>query len=148
MSFGRKMRAATSGNKRKAERSKTFASAIVETPASRHNVTIVDISQYGARISGVMPSVARRELRIRVNEIDLFGTVAWRKDNSLGIKFEEVLSDHNSTDICRAVVSAEAYSRQFDREASLHALANSPGGAPAVKALADTNAASASSPAN
>lgn len=146
--FGRKVRAGLAGNKRKTERSITFASAIVETPASRHHVTIIDISQYGARISGTMPSVARRELRIRVNEIDLFGTVAWRKDNSLGIKFEEILSDHNSTDICKVVVSAEAYSRQFDREASLQALANGPPGVPPITALFETNATSTSSPAN
>jgi hypothetical protein len=148
MGFGQKMRSGTSGNKRRAERSKTFASAIIETPASRHHVTIVDISQYGARISGTMPSVARRELRIKVNGIDLFGTVAWRKDNSLGIKFEEILSDHNSSEICQAVRAAEAYSRQFDREASLQALANRPGGAPPVTASAEAHATSASRPAS
>lgn len=136
------MRTATSGNKRKIERSRTFASSIVETPASRHHVTIVDISQYGARIIGAMPSVGRRELRIRVNGIDLFGIVAWRKDDSFGIKFEEILSDHNSSEICQAVLAAEAYSGQFDREASLQSLANRPGGASTVMPLAEANAAS------
>ncbi len=147
MGFGQKMRSGTSGNKRKAERSKTFASAIVETPATRHHVTILDISPFGARISGTMHSVSRRDLRIKVNEVDLFGTVTWRRDNALGIKFEEILSDHNSSEICQAVRAAEAYSRQFDREASLQALANRPGGVPPVSALADAKATSASRPA-
>lgn len=147
MGFGQKMRSGTSGNKRKAERSKTFASAIVETPATRHHVTILDISPFGARISGTMHSVSRRDLRIKVNEVDLFGTVTWRRDNALGIKFEEILSDHNSSEIRQAVRAAEAYSRQFDREASLQALANRPGGVPPVSALADAKATSASRPA-
>jgi hypothetical protein len=141
--FGRKMRPGTSGNKRKTERSRTFAASIVETPASRHNGTIFDISQYGARIIGDMPYSAGRELRIRVNEIDLFGIVAWRKDNQLGIQFEEILSDHKSSEICHAVLAAETYSRQFDREASLQALANRPGGASTVTALAEANGRSA-----
>lgn len=148
MNFGRKIRAATSGNRRKAERSKTIVSAIVETPASRHQMTIVDISQFGACIRGTMPSVRRRELRIRVNEIDLFGSVAWRKDDRLGIRFQEIFSDHNSADICRVVVSAEAYGRQFDREASLNALANRPDRSSPVIGAAKTNITSVSSPTN
>jgi hypothetical protein len=138
MRFGRKMRTGTSDNKRRTERTRTFASSIVETPASCHHVTIVDISKYGARIIGAMPYGVRRELRMRVNEIDLFGIVAWRKDNSLGIKFEEILSNHNSSEIYHAVLAAEIYSREFDREACLQALANRPDGASTVTALADS----------
>lgn len=146
--FGQRTRTSTSGTKRKAERSKTFASAIVETPASRHDMTIIDISPYGARVSGTLRSVTRRELRVRVNEVDLFGTVVWRKDDMIGLRFDEILSNHNTSEICQAVLAAEAYSRQFDREASLQALANRPGGGSQISRLAEARGTAASRPAS
>lgn len=124
MGFGRKMRVSPFGEKRKAHRSPAWATALVETPASRHRLAITDISSSGARVSGIVPVTSRRDLRIRVNGIDVFGIVAWRKDNSFGFKFEEILSGHDPSEISRVVIAAEYEDKIFDRDVALRSLLN------------------------
>lgn len=124
--FGRRRSAMITREKRRAERSKANAPAIVETPASRLAVTVVDFSATGARLTVAASPPSRQDVCLNINGLALFGTIAWRKDNSFGIKFEESVKAFHPEEIQRALNEAELLGRDFDRESVLQELANKP----------------------
>lgn len=124
--FGRKKYTLTPHEKRRSPRSKACAPAVVETPASRDTVTIVDFSATGARLVGSSPPPSRRDVWLSVNGLALFGTIAWRKDNYFGFKFDDSVNELDPAKIQQAFREAEIHGGQFDRDAVLRQLANKP----------------------
>jgi len=123
--FGRKKSAMTQQReKRKSERVPIKSPAFVETPASRQSVTVVDYSATGVRLTSSSPPPSRRDVCLNINGLAIFGTIAWRRDNCFGIKFEESLNDFEPAELEAALEEAQVYGREFDREAVLKELAN------------------------
>jgi hypothetical protein len=89
-------------------------------------VTIIDISASGAQISGSKPAPTRPDVQIKVNGLALFGTIAWRKNNSFGIKFDQLLNELEPSEIHCAIQEAKFELSAFDREAALQELVNKP----------------------
>jgi hypothetical protein len=124
--FGRRRFAITPNEKRRFERLKVNAPALVETPGSRLAVTIVDYSATGARAITTSPPPWRRDVCLHVNGLALFSTIVWRKDYSLGLKFDSNLSAFELAELQAALIEAESIGRHFDRESVLRELANKP----------------------
>lgn len=122
--FGQKKMVREMQEKRRSKRSKARALATVHTPASTEPVTVVDVSESGARLIGSPPRPSRRDVQLRVNGLTMFGTVAWRKEDSFGLEFDQSLNEYGSNEIHRAVREAGAASPEFDREAVLQELQN------------------------
>jgi hypothetical protein len=122
--FGRRQAAITTREKRRSERQKANSPAFVETPASRQTVTVVDFSATGARLISSSTPPSRRDVCLNVNGLTIFGTIAWRRGNSFGLKFEESLNEIDPSEFQRALDEAQFFDRNFDRESVLKDLAN------------------------
>ena len=124
--FGRRRSAIMAREKRRSDRSKVYAPAHIDTPASRQVVTVIDISPTGAQLMGSAPPPSRPDVCLNINGLIVYATIAWRKDNRFGVKFEESEVQLDPTTIRQAILDAEINGRNFDREAALRELANKP----------------------
>ncbi len=126
--FGKKPppAAAATREKRRAKRLPANAPAIVQTTASRLQVTIVNISVSGARLVTEEEPPDRQDVQVIINGVCLFGRITWRRDKTFAVKFEEGLQGHPPAEILRAVEEANVPRYEFDREEVLAALANRP----------------------
>lgn len=123
-SFGKLMPERPCHEKRSSLRRKANAPAIVQTTASQLSVLITDISATGARVVSYGQPPSRQYVRLYVNEIWLFGRIAWRRGKAFGIQFDEGLCDYSPAELEKAVADATANSARFDREATLSELMN------------------------
>lgn len=63
-----------------------------EALSGHAQVTLLDVSRTGARISGTgLPHVGR-EIILKCGPIDTFGTIAWTASGRCGVHFDEPLS--------------------------------------------------------
>lgn len=124
MQFGRRQKTFITGEKRRSERRKANVQAFVDTPASRQVVIVEDYSATGARLTGTSSPPSRRDVCLNINGLVIFGTIAWRRGNSFGLKFDQSLNYFDSTDLQNALEEARIFGREFDRESILKEMAN------------------------
>lgn len=122
--FGNKMQVVARREKRRATRMNANAPAIIQTTASRLAVTIVNISASGARLITSDYPPSRQDVQLKVNGLSLFGRIAWRRDKTIGMRFDEALHNYSPAEIHEAVEEASALNNEFDREAVLKELMN------------------------
>lgn len=122
--FGNKRQEILRREKRRAARMNANAPAIIQTTASRLHVTIINISASGARLIASEYPPSRQDVQLKVNGLSLFGRIAWRRDKTFAVRFDEALHEYSTAEIHSAVEEASAQNSQFDREAVLRALMN------------------------
>ena len=91
MVFGKRIE--EPGGYRNAARQEPVIRASIMTLMDRSNVDLLDISRTGARLRGEDLPDAGQELLALIGKLEAFATVAWRKADQCGIKFDIPLSE-------------------------------------------------------
>jgi hypothetical protein len=81
----------TGGGRRHAARTPTPLSAVLMTVTRTANIAVVDVSCTGAHLSGCDLPERGEVVELKIEELRLFGTVAWRERNECGIGFDSSL---------------------------------------------------------
>ena len=117
--FGKRHEKSAVSDRRRTSRTPVSAGAIVMTTASRLSAVLVDISEGGAQLTGCLPPQRGRDVQIRIAGHTLFGGIAWRKDETFGVKFEEALGHHELAMIDTAIMQAKCEERATGCEVTL-----------------------------
>ena len=81
--------------------------ASVEALNGRNSVNLLDVSRTGARLEGTdLPEVGK-DIILKCEAIDTFGTVAWNIGGRCGVEFDEPLSRQELITLRNVAVAAE-----------------------------------------
>jgi len=83
---------AKGGGRRKARRSDAPLLVGLSTVTQDFRAAIVNVSQTGVRLSGPDLPSEREELMFRVDRVQAFGKVIWKRRNECGVAFDNPLS--------------------------------------------------------
>lgn len=87
MAFGKRK----GGGRRSSSRQTAPLLAVVTTLQQTHSVTLVDVSQTGARLRGDDLPDPGDELFLTVESVRCFGSVAWKLADECGVAFHDPL---------------------------------------------------------
>jgi hypothetical protein len=76
----------------------------LRTRCSSVSADLMDVSSTGARLAGDNLPAPGEELFLKVERLDVFGTVAWSDGAHCGISFDEPLSDG---EVCELAAEAD-----------------------------------------
>ena len=69
-------------------------------------MSLVDVSETGARLGGPDLPALGEYLQIRIEEIHVFGTVKWARDGACGLEFDEPIPPDGLCSLRRCGTSA------------------------------------------
>ena len=81
------------GGRRAAPRETVLLNAALMTLSVSRTATLLDVSKTGARARTAVPLFVGQEVWLKINPVDVFGTVAWIDSHECGILFENALGD-------------------------------------------------------
>ena len=81
------------GGRRVAAREPVLLNAALLTLRASRPVTLVDVSKTGARLRVREPLSQGQQIWLKINPIEIFGTVVWIDGEECGVLFDEPLAD-------------------------------------------------------
>jgi len=81
--------------------------ATVDALNGRQRISLLDISQTGARLEGVDLPAVGKDVILRCGVIDTFGTVIWSVAGRCGLLFDETISTKELIALRHVAVAAE-----------------------------------------
>lgn len=91
MSFGKRK----GGGRRRAERRTAPLRVLAATMAKTYEATLMDLSTSGAQLRAAdLPAIGEL-LELTIEQVHVFGCVAWLEGNKCGIRFDEPLTPEN-----------------------------------------------------
>lgn len=81
------------GGRRSAPRETVLLNAALLTLSASRTVILLDVSRTGARARADLPLTVGQEVWLKVNPVDIFGTVTWINGQECGILFDIPLDD-------------------------------------------------------
>jgi len=91
MAFGKRLD--VPGGQRKAGRSPVRLSASLQALNCSRPVTLLDVSNTGAKMTMPEPMYRGQEVWLKVSDVQIFGIVRWVRGYNCGIVFDAPLSD-------------------------------------------------------
>lgn len=89
-SFGRRLDGP--GGRRSGQRSRVHLPASLQALNTSRSVTLLDVSQDGARMTVPEPMYRGQQVWLKVGQAQVFGTVRWMRENDCGIVFDDPLN--------------------------------------------------------
>jgi hypothetical protein len=89
MAFGK----SAGGGRRVAKRVQAPMPALLITMSDRHPALLFDISRTGARLRAKDPPPKGTELFLQAGGVDVYGQVAWRDGDAVGLLFDSEITD-------------------------------------------------------
>ena len=87
------------GGRRGTDRDPVLLNAALMTLSVSKIVTLLDVSKTGTRMRAELPLFIGQEIWLKINPLDIFGTVAWVENNESGIIFDEPLTDEEAASL-------------------------------------------------
>ena len=89
VSFGK----CSGGGRRGAQRSPALLPALLMTVARSQSVVLVNVSGTGARLRGPNLPAAGDDLLLKIDAVEVFGTVQWATSDLCGLAFDRPLPE-------------------------------------------------------
>lgn len=98
--------------------------AILETPAARLSVTLVNVSRGGACVKGTNLPKAGRFAKLRVGGVSAFGEIVWREGGACGLRFDKKLKAEDAEDLHQAAQESAAEGMSVEHRRAMDAWLN------------------------
>ncbi|GAA5053446.1 hypothetical protein GCM10023208_15410 [Erythrobacter westpacificensis] len=125
--FGRKGLArppVQSGEKRSGNRSPARLSAVLETPAAKLSVALVNASAGGVCVKGAELPKVGRFAKLKVGSVTAFGEIVWQDGGACVLRFDKKLSEEEMEEFYQAVQESTDLGMSVEQMLAINAWLN------------------------